>query len=86
MFADSTLTVTKSARVQYMVSACGELFLLDFFQCSRISLSFISRTRFGNTLSEGDSTLPFPSLYETPGRLVCFSLTPTRNFKIMSSL
>ena len=54
-------------------------------QCSHISLSLIiSRTLCGNSLSEGDSTLPFPSLCEIPRRIICYRLTLARNSKVMS--
>jgi hypothetical protein len=57
-----------------------------FFQCSHISLSLIiSRTLSGNSLSEGDSILPFPSLCEIPRRIICYRLTLARNSKVMSS-
>ena len=66
--------------------SCGELFLVDFFQRSHISLPFIiSRTLFGNSLSGGDSTLPFPSLWEIPRWIICFRFALSRNSKLVSS-
>jgi hypothetical protein len=57
-----------------------------FFSTSHISLPFIiSTTLFGNSLSEGNSTLAFPSLWEIPRRINCFRLALSRNSKIVFS-